>query len=1304
MKRQHSLSRGLASTFLFVVALSMFGGVLLTTGCRSVGLGDAQPAVYRFVLDGRPRVAAIPLDDEMWVAYDATHGALIRVWKGGVAFEGSVYSGKHGPQPRIVGKDYAVGATDVRVWQLQANGADVASEMIYRGYSVAGDRVTLHYALRLATGREVTIDESPRFRERRDRRVLEREFAVGGMEFGESVTLVTLGELGQAKTTVSFTADGDNVLVHSFAADVVADAEIAPPLTFPSTDLLLPSETLAGADSGPAEVVLEIPPTTVAPKIDAVADSCWSGAPERRIGKKVAGEIDNEADCSGTYRVMHDVDNLYVFFNVQDDKIVNDSALPFHDDAVEVYIDGGYERNAFYDENDAQYIFGCGDTQFWVNTSPLQHPGVEFATKTTATGYDVEVKLPWANVGVSPTPGQLIGFEVHIDEDDVGLEYDAALSWFSAATDTWSDSSKMATVQLGGSTAVVLEEAGDREPGISMRAYQVGRSLGQLHRLVPGQTPNVNKVINTIDLSTVQDFGGLSERFLAELTGYIACDITGPYKFRLTADDGARLWIDNRPVADVSEVGTSNGELELGAGEHRLLLRYFQDGGPRQLRLEWQRPGETAFSVIPAGELRCRVGGVRVTSPGVKRVLEPRLRLTPGDGVPLVDVHPSYTLTPARPEGFRPRVGGIDFLPDGRMLVCSWDPRGDVWVLDGHTTGNPNRIWAKRIATGLAEPLGLAVHDGRVFVLQKQELTELIDHDGDDVIDEYRCIANGWGVTPNFHEFAFGLVHDGEAFWATLATAIEPGGASSSPQDPDRGRAIRITLDGKYTFAAAGFRTPNGVGLGPDGMVLVTDNQGDWLPSSKLVHARAGAFYGNRSVDPDGTADLEDTPPIVWLPQGEIGNSPSQPLLLRDGPYAGQIVHGDVTHGGLKRTCLDIVDGVVQGAVFRFSQGLEAGVNRIAYGPDGAIYVGGIGSTGNWGQDRKLRYGLQRLNYNELPVFEMLSARVLANGVELEFTEPLAVGLGWDPIDYELHDWTYRPTREYGGPKIDERVLQVLSASVSEDRMRVFLEVPGMQPQRCVYVHLGGAFVSDVGSSLWTTESWMTINKIPTDARGTVLPNPHRVTPNQLTAEETAQGFRLLFDGSSLTGFRGYGQQTVPLGWSVVDGELRFDPSVGDGGDLMTVAKFDDFELRFEWAVADGGNSGIFYRVDETAGPPWATGPEYQILDDARHPDGRRRVTSAAACYALYPPSAHVARSAGLFNRARIVVRGKQIEHWLNGVRVVQATIGSADWRDRFANSKFVDFDRFARETEGAIVLQDHGDPVRYRSLRIRRL
>ena len=143
--------------------------------------------------------------------------------------------------------------------------------------------------------------------------------------------------------------------------------------------------------------------------------------------------------------------------------------------------------------------------------------------------------------------------------------------------------------------------------------------------------------------------------------------------------------------------------------------------------------------------------------------------------------------------------------------------------------------------------------------------------------------------------------------------------------------------DGSFEFVAHGLRTPNGIGLGVDDEIFVADNQGDWLPSSKIVHIKKDAWYGSRSVDFEGTADLEETLPVVWLPQDEIGNSPSTPMYLNDGPYKGQMIHGEVTNGGVKRVFVEKVEGEYQGAVFRFTQGLEAGVNRILWGPDGAL-------------------------------------------------------------------------------------------------------------------------------------------------------------------------------------------------------------------------------------------------------------------------------------------------------------------------------------------------------------------------------
>ena len=209
------------------------------------------------------------------------------------------------------------------------------------------------------------------------------------------------------------------------------------------------------------------------------------------------------------------------------------------------------------------------------------------------------------------------------------------------------------------------------------------------------------------------------------------------------------------------------------------------------------------------------------------------------------------------------------------------------------------------------------------------------------------------------------------------------------------------------------------------------------------------------------------------------------------------------------------------------------------------------------------------------------------------------------------------------------------------------------------------------------------------------------IEPNQLTAEEQEQGFRLLFDGRTLAGWRGYGQSSMPAGWDVVDGAIT---RVAQTRDIITVDQFDNFDLRLEWMVAPGGNSGIFYRAKEGRGGIYEYAPEYQVLDDARHADGQSPLTSAASNFALYPVPRGVVRPAGEWNSARIVVNGNHVEHWLNGVRVVQYELGSEEWKQRVAASKFRAWPEYGLSPRGHIGLQEHGDRVAFRSIRIRQL
>jgi hypothetical protein len=181
--------------------------------------------------------------------------------------------------------------------------------------------------------------------------------------------------------------------------------------------------------------------------------------------------------------------------------------------------------------------------------------------------------------------------------------------------------------------------------------------------------------------------------------------------------------------------------------------------------------------------------------------------------------------------------------------------------------------------------------------------------------------------------------------------------------------------------------------------------------------------------------------------------------------------------------------------------------------------------------------------------------------------------------------------------------------------------------------------------------------------------------PNTLTAAERSAGWRLLFDGASTSGWRGFRQSSIPPGWQAIDGALT---RTSGGGDIVTIDQFADFELSLEWQIAPAGNSGIMFRVSESADATFQIGPEMQVLDNAGHPDGASPLTSAGACYGLYAPSANVARPAGAYE------------------------LGSADWLARLQASPFRDVPGYGREPRGHIALQDHGDRVAYRSIKLR--
>ncbi len=273
----------------------------------------------------------------------------------------------------------------------------------------------------------------------------------------------------------------------------------------------------------------------------------------------------------------------------------------------------------------------------------------------------------------------------------------------------------------------------------------------------------------------------------------------------------------------------------------------------------------------------------------------------PGFGRKLSDLHPSLNSADLRDEKLTLRVSGLSAHPAKGVYIATWD--GEIFHLDDST---PTAKYTK-VADSLREPMGLCFVGDRLFCTEKSQISELVDEDRDGFYEAHREVSSGWPGTRDNHEYTFGLVHrDGCLYFAiSVAMGTRP---KTNQQAPLRGSLLEANIEtGEWRVMAGGLRTPDGVGITGSGDILITDNQGEWLPANKLIVVQEDAFYGFRSTKPWHPLDkMREDPAAVYLPQGEIAASPSQPIELPDswGPYSGHIIFGDVTDGGLQRVVL----------------------------------------------------------------------------------------------------------------------------------------------------------------------------------------------------------------------------------------------------------------------------------------------------------------------------------------------------------------------------------------------------------------
>ena len=651
------------------------------------------------------------------------------------------------------------------------------------------------------------------------------------------------------------------------------------------------------------------------------------------------------------------------------------------------------------------------------------------------------------------------------------------------------------TALLGAASTARAQNPPPQDPGVTMRVFQLAGAPDEICPIKPGQTPNVDVLRPTIDWAGEDAFGGPTQNFVVHVIANLTVPAAGTYEFRLRSDDGSELLIDDALVIDhdgLHGAEDADGSVQLTAGTHALRVNFFEAGGDQELRLSWRRPGDAGFSIVPESALSTDAGVVRVTSPGTKQC-EGEID-TPGDGLPLDGVNPAYNLVDLRPPGFEPKVTGLEWMGDD-LLVLTWgdddgDPSsvtaaGEIWRLSGvKDADGPEDVTRTRIAERLREPMGIKVVDGDVYVSEKHQLSRLIDADADGVYEAKDEIAT-WPFDGNFHEFAFGLLYKDGFFYLNLSVSIDLGGATTVPQgSDDRGTHLKVDRDtGEIEYVAGGLRTPHGIGWGPEGEIFVTDNQGGWLPANKLIHVEPGKFYNHYTTGPSGPGRFDDerpSPPALWLPHNEIANSPSQPLLIPSGPFAGQMWVADVTYGGVQRAFLEKVEGRYQGAYFRMTQGLESGITHMLLEDDGSIIVGGLGAGGNWGQAGKLQFGLQKLVPNGTETFDIQKMEIREGGFDLTYTKPLSAETRADLAEkYAVRQWGYSPTSAYGGPKIGEETLTVTDATLSADGRTVSLQIAGLKPDRVVYVRSPRPFQAEGGEELLSTEAWYTVNELP---------------------------------------------------------------------------------------------------------------------------------------------------------------------------------------------------------------------------------
>lgn len=431
------------------------------------------------------------------------------------------------------------------------------------------------------------------------------------------------------------------------------------------------------------------------------------------------------------------------------------------------------------------------------------------------------------------------------------------------------------------------------------------------------------------------------------------------------------------------------------------------------------------------------------------------------------------------------RFGGIDFLSADQAILGSVS--GDVWLVSGLSDPGGKLAW-KRFATGLYQPLDVKIVDGRIYVIGRDQITRLHDLNGDGEADYYENFNNGWMVAENFHSFVLNLETDshGDFFFAQ--------GAPWPPEvkTPHQGVLFKLSKDGKrLDNYADGLRGPNGMAIGPDDLIVYTDNEGHWLPTCSLQWVRKGGFHGMKPTAHRSPEPIDFEKPLCWIPH-QIDNSAGDPVWVPHGqwgPLQDKLLLTSYGKASLSLVMTENIGSVRQGGVVAFPLRFQSGLIRARFNPyDQNLYVCGLSV---WQTAGVRPGGFYRVRYTGNPLHLPIDLKVQRNGIQLAFAEPLDSKTALDLGSFRVEQWNYRWVETYGSPhysvkdpdKTGHDDVPIHAVALSSDGRSVTMRTDPLQP--VMQMHISYDLQAADGTRL-RQDIYNTINALPPPAE---LPN-----------------------------------------------------------------------------------------------------------------------------------------------------------------------------------------------------------------------